>query len=296
MTKIVAPCELAPGFFFIGHPGVLLYLIKGKRQGLIDAGMTVMGPLLRRELDAHIGGMAKLDMQLLTHSHYDHVGCTNLLLRERPDLDIAAHPALAEIVKRPGAIALIRQLNQTLMGGPPKPDQPDMVPFDGFEVTRTLADGVCIDFGGISAKALYTPGHTRDSITFYLPEVKAIVTGEAAGVPDMQDRIMPEFLQNYGDYMASLERLAKLDLDFICLPHNYVLAGEPAKTYIRRSMATSVEFKDKILACLNMHHGDQSAVNQQLTDEIYSAGHGQPKDAFSLNMHAMINTVAKEFG
>lgn len=294
--KITAPKELAPGLFFIGHPGVLLYLIKGRQQScLVDCGMTVMGPLLRRELNALIGGIAQLDLLALTHSHYDHVGCVSLLLRERPGLKIAAHPALADIVERPNAIALIRQLNQTLMGGAPPANQPDMAAVETFAVTEKLQDGAVLDLGGLALQALYTPGHTRDSLTYYLPQAKAIICGEAAGVPDMQDRIMPEFLQSYADYMASLERLAKLDLEIIGLPHNYVLTGEPAKTYVARSIAASIVFKDRILAALDRAHGEQSAVVKELTTEIYAAGHGQPRDAFALNLTAMVKTIAREF-
>lgn len=296
MTRIVEPSTIAPGVEYIGNAAILMYVVHGTRSALIDSGMTASGPLLVAELQRVLGGVAHLDMQLITHSHYDHVSGTPALKARRPDLHVAAHARVGEIVAKDSAVTLIRKLNATVLGGR-VPDLPDVVEFVPFAIDEPVADGTRWDLGrGVTITALHTPGHTQDSITYYLPHAKAIVPAEAAGVPDHSGIILPEFLQSYSAYMASLDRLARLDVAWILLPHNYVLGGDAAKSYIGNSIAATIAFKDKLAAALDRYHGDQAAASAALMAELYSPGHGQPADAFRLNLDAMLATVAREFG
>ena len=293
MTRIYTPQEIAPGLHFIGTAAVLVYLVQGKKKALVDAGMTVMGPLLRGQIETIVGGLDQLDYQFLTHSHYDHISTTPLWQRHVESLTVVSHPRLAEIVTRPNAISLIQKLNATVLSDELR-CQEDVVVFDGFTVDEHVKDGDIYDLGGgITVHTYFTPGHTQDSITYYLPHAKAIIPGEAAGVPDIHGKILPEFLQSYEDYMASLERLAKLEIEMICLPHSYVLTGEEASDYIPRSIEATRAFKEELTEALDAQHGNIDAAIDVLFDRLYTSAIEQPKDAFLINLKAMVNAIAR---
>lgn len=288
--RVTQPGEIAPGLHFLGSPAILVYLIEGRQRALVDAGMSLMGPMLRRALDP-FGGFGALDWHLLTHSHYDHIGCTPLICRERPGIRVGAHPRVGEIVNRPGAIELIRKLNASVAGGR-LPEDPDIVEFDGFEVTDPLDDGATIDLDGVTVEAVWAPGHTRDSIAFYLPDQRAIIPGEAGGVPDFQGRIMPEFLQDIDAYVASLEKMAALEVEWVCLPHNYVLGGDAARHYFADSIEATHHFRGLIEQALDRANGDVDKAIAELAEALYQPG-GQPRDAFMINLAAMTRVVAR---
>ncbi|XP_060084887.1 2-aminobenzoylacetyl-CoA thioesterase-like [Ylistrum balloti] len=255
-----------------------------------------MGSLISQTLQDYLEPTNQLDLHLLTHSHYDHLGCTPLLKQRYPQLSIGAHPILADIIQRPNAIQLIRTLNDTFLNNVTPELKKNIILFETFPVDLFLKDQEILDLGGISIQVIYTPGHTRDSISFYIPEAKALIPGEATGIPDRTGNIMPEFLQSYTTYLKSLEKLTNLDIDYLCLPHNYALQGEEAKTYISQSIAATIAFKNTILETLHITHGSIDQALKHLMNQLYTADIGQPKDSFTLNLQAMIKTVVKEFG
>jgi len=295
MPRITDTGTLASGVVLLGNPGVCLFLLQGRQTALVDNGLTIMAPMLIEQLRTRISGAERLDLQLITHSHYDHLSNTPLLLQHNPQLTVAAHPRVGDIVARKNAVALIRKLNETLLAGLPEAEMPELVPFEPFDVTRPLADGDRVDLGnGMCIDVLSTPGHTRDSLCFHLPARRMVICGEAAGVPGFDGRIQPEFLRNFDAYVDGLERLARLDLDIVGLPHNGILTGTDARTYMQRSLDATFAFRDRLAAALDTHQGDRQATFDALMGELYTHDVGQPKDAFALNLRAMIDTVADQ--
>lgn len=69
------------------------------------------------------------------------------------------------------------------------------------KVDRDLDDGEVIDIG-FPVKVLYTPGHSADSISLYLPEQKLLIAGDA--IPYIND--LPIY-EDLGAVKASLDRL-----------------------------------------------------------------------------------------
>ncbi len=279
-----------------GIPWLPAYLFIGKHPVLFDSGMTFMGPRYLEELKSILGNAHRLEHIFLTHSHYDHAGGAPFLKRNIPGLKIGASRLAAEIFKRPNAIQLIQSLsrdeekkNATLVGC-------DDVSFPGLDVDVYLEDGAEMDLGnGNRLQVFSSPGHTRDALSFYLPEKKVLIPGEAVGVPDKNHEVIVNFLYSYNDYLASMEKLAGLEIEMILMAHYFFVTGEDARTFIPRSIARTKAFRERILLFLDEAGGDQEAVVQRLFAEDYEqtqAGMQEPRP-YLINLTAKVKAVAE---
>ncbi|MEW2359141.1 MBL fold metallo-hydrolase [Spirillospora sp. NPDC029432] len=67
-----------------------------------------------------------------------------------------------------------------------------------------LAEGDVVTTGGLELRIMETPGHSDDSLTFWLPADRAVLTGDSVlgyGTTVVEGRL--------GDYLSSLDRLRK---------------------------------------------------------------------------------------
>jgi glyoxylase-like metal-dependent hydrolase (beta-lactamase superfamily II) len=91
-------------------------------------------------------------------------------------------------------------------------------------VDREIDEGEVIDLcGGIEAVMVAAPGHTPGSVALYLPELRVLITGDAAArTPDGERVILGVFNSDPVKAVESFERLAALDVEIACFGH-----GEP---------------------------------------------------------------------
>jgi glyoxylase-like metal-dependent hydrolase (beta-lactamase superfamily II) len=287
--------NIADGLFAVGEPGLPAFLLMGASPVLFDAGMTFMGPSYVKSIRALLGDEALLRHVFLTHAHFDHSGACPYLKRKIPGLKAGAHPLAAATFRKPNAVALIRSLSRDYEDRHAGQIAEEDVSFDVLDVDVLLEDGMDFDLGGGSGfRVLATPGHTRDSLSFYIPKLKALITGEAAGVYDGNMTIHPEFLSSYDDYLASLEKLAGLDLDMLLLGHHFTLTGQNARGHMAQSIARTKIFRKRIEDGLHDLHGDREAVVQKIFREDYE-GTGailQAARPYRINLAAKVKAVA----
>jgi len=289
--------KISDRLYAIGNPGLPAFLLLGKKPALFEAGMTFMGPTYLKELKTYLGDAGLLRCLLLTHSHYDHCGAAPFLKRKIPDLQIGASRRAAEIFQRPNAVRLIRSLSRD----PEERSKPligdEDISFHCLAVDLLLADGAEIFLGdGDPVRIIATPGHTRDALSFYIPEWKALIAGEAVGAFDRNFSIRPEFLSSYDDYLASLEKLAALEIQILVMAHSYVLTGEEARGYMARSIEATGRFKKRVETLLDRWGGDQEAVVKKLFEEDYGDTRAilQDEEPFRINLRAKVKVVAEK--
>jgi len=288
--------KITNGLYAIGGPELPAYLLPGGKPALFDAGMTFMGPTYFRELKQLLGDPNRLQFNFLTHSHFDHSGATPYLKRHIPGLKIGASRPAADTLTKPSAIELIRSLCRDyeekyseLTGG-------EDVTFDALHVDMILEDGDEFDLGGgLTFRAVATPGHTRDSMSFYIPRFKAVITGESIGAFDGNFTIHPEFLASYKDYAASLQKIAALDIDMILMCHFFVLTGDDARGYMKKTIERTEVFRQRILDYLDHFNGDRASVVQRIYKEDYEDTGAilQDKRPFLINLEAKVRVVAE---
>src|SRR5207244_10927397 len=106
-----------------------------------------------------------------------------------------------------------------------------------------IAGGRAIDAGGASVQVIETPGHSVDSVCYYLEEEGVLFSG---------DTILgstPTTIIDLGDYLVSLDHIRRLpNLSVICPGHG-PLIREP-RSYIEDYIHHRQERADQILAAL----------------------------------------------
>jgi len=218
---------------------VNLYLILGDEPALIDSGPGTeeAWQALQQGLAAHGLRIADLRDVVVTHAHLDHYGLAGRVQAEA-GARIYAHPYseplltdfrrewrrlsrfYEEVLSKAGIprrslMALGRRLQrgETFAGRP-------------VEAVNRVHDGDQLVLGGIPWEVVHTPGHALGAICIYQRERKQIFTA---------DHLLPEINSNpvieppprgqterprcLVDYLASLRRVADLDVELVLPGH-----------------------------------------------------------------------------
>jgi glyoxylase-like metal-dependent hydrolase (beta-lactamase superfamily II) len=169
-------------------------------------------------------------------------------------------------------------------------------PFEPFVIEKQLHEGdtILID-EKTTVRVLESPGHTRDLLSYYIPERKILVGTEATGCLDRAGTLITEFLVSFEDYLASLKRLAALDTEIVCQGHHFVFVGrDEAKAFFERSISEAERFRTHIYELLDAHDGSVERVVQQIKAEQYDTNTSvkQAETAYLLNVRAQVAHLA----
>jgi glyoxylase-like metal-dependent hydrolase (beta-lactamase superfamily II) len=278
----------------VAYPG---YVVQGDRATvMIDAGLNWLGPRYLAGLHEVLGNAGKLDEILLTHSHYDHVGAASYLKRHLPDVRIGGHERLAGLLQKPSALEFMNRLSDShadLRKGC-APDE--SLAIQPLTLDLSLKEGDELQLGGLTCRVYEVPGHTRDSLAFHFPEMGALFAGDACGVleagPERNVRV--EFLSSYEDYLASIERIAALRPEMLCLAHRWVLTGSDVAAFLRLSAAETVKHRELIERYLDAAGGDVERAIQDLGRDEYEVKSGirQERAAYMTNLAAQVRHIA----
>ncbi|MGD2269280.1 MAG: MBL fold metallo-hydrolase [Desulfobacterales bacterium] len=284
--------------YMLGHPAIPIYLLDGDRPAIFDAGFACLGEKYAEDIKSILGRRQPVYC-FLTHSHFDHCGAVSVLRKNFPALKVIASPKAREVFKRPNAIRLIRNLNHDAMrfleaiGLAFNPS----LEFRSFRVDGTLVNGDIIPLADrLTLHAYETPGHTRDCLSYYIPEKKILFTSEAAGQPDLTGYIVSDCLADYDEYFRSIQRLSLLDFDVLCLGHLFAYTDQDARNYIRASLAECERFRQLVESCLIRENWDLERVKNHVKSIEYDSNSGpkQIETAYLLNLEARIKAVCRQ--
>jgi ribonuclease/clavin/mitogillin len=160
-----------------------------------------------------------------THHHPDHLGGASAICA-RLGLPLRAHPATLE--RAPA-------------------DVPRGAP---------LSEGDREDVGGLAIEVLHVPGHAPGHLAFFDPETRALVAGDMVAAigtiliaPDEGDM---------ADYLASLERLARLDPEVVVPAHGGAI--RPGAEVFERYVAHRLLRERRVLDALGSRPRDLDAL------------------------------------
>lgn len=277
-----------------GPPGVPVYLLDGPEPALFDAGNSVLASLYIQDVQQILGHRSPARL-FITHSHFDHLGAAWYLKQKWPGLRVAASAKTKEILAKPRAVQVMTDLSRAAgqaireWGVAGVED----TPFQPVAIDDVLTPGHQTSLaGGRTVHVLATPGHTWDFISYWIPEEKILIASEAAGCEDY-GHIATQFLVDFDAYRRSLESLAQLDPDVLCVGHHFVFTGRDARAFLDRSLAAAADYLNLIERMLDAEDGDvdRAAARVKAEDWDPKPFPKQPEAAYTLNTIAQVRTI-----
>ncbi|MFB3766218.1 MAG: MBL fold metallo-hydrolase [Methanotrichaceae archaeon] len=225
---------------------VYIYLIYGKNVYLIDSGVSSGEKVIFDYLRRTGRSPEEISLLILTHSHPDHIGAAHAI-KAASGCEVASHAA-----ERSWIEDVDLQLKER-----PVPDFKSLVG-GSVKVDHILQDGETIDLDDeISAKVLHTPGHSKGSISIFLPDLGALFSGDAIPIPGD--------LPIYEDAVESMRSIKKLRASE-GINHLFAAWDDPQKyEMVYRRMDSGLEYLERIHeAVINVHSSHPTAEPMEL--------------------------------
>lgn len=288
---------VANGLYVCGLTWSSVYLLASSSPIIFEAGFACAAGIYEKDLNAFLDNGLP-EALFITHGHWDHCGSAAYLQRIFPGLKIGASPETESIISRPSAQKLMTELGAiplpTLLELLPRADaaRVEERPFESFHVDMAVEDEQAIRIApDLTVQSFHTPGHTRDHVSYYVPERKILFGGEAAGCLEPLSGISVEFLIDYDVYVKSLRRLMDLPAEIYCLSHHYVLLGNKTiRDFLSRSLETTERFCERIYGLLDREGDDVERVLELFAAEyrVTDPGVQQPIESYLINQRARV--------
>jgi glyoxylase-like metal-dependent hydrolase (beta-lactamase superfamily II) len=194
-----------------------VYLINGRKKCLIDGGTRATSKRIIGSLRDM--GAFPPDVVIATHSHYDHVQGIPTLRREAAKIGKSIKVLASE-----KAIPLLKDQSWNRVFGPGT--------YEGIDDVTPLKENDIVDLGNITLRIYEMPGHSDDQIAVMDESSKTIFVGDAVGDKIADGAFLPPFYPlswNPDLFRASLDRIARLDYDSVCLAHFGCIYGDEAR-------------------------------------------------------------------
>jgi glyoxylase-like metal-dependent hydrolase (beta-lactamase superfamily II) len=290
--------KVVDDFYVLGHTWMPTYLLDGDQPVIFEAGLACLGRVYEESIKAVLD-RRQPEILFLTHVHYDHCGATVYLAKVFHPLHVAASSRAAYNIGRPHAQSLMKDLSEkaaTLIAGVDRSRLLDDA-FEPFAVDMIVADGDVIQLGnGLSVEVLATPGHTRDLLSYYIPEKKILIGTEAVGCADITGHIVTQFLVDYESYLANLKRLAALHVEVLCQGHHFVYVGDAVNDFLLRSIESTERFKKRVEELLKAEGGSVERVVARIRAQEHDGKPlpKQPEHAYLISLSARVKHLAEK--
>lgn len=291
--------KISKHVFRIGEPGVPIFLVNAESPVIIDSGYSFSAEKFGQAIKSILGHRHP-SWCFITHSHFDHVGSAGYFKKIFPEMQIAASAMAADILSSQGAIERIEKLNEFASGlyakGLMMANSSSFIP---FIVDRRLQDGDLIELGQSERLTVIdTPGHTRDSLCFFLEPDRVLFSGDAAGIRHGDGYVFFDFLVDCDVYIKSLFKISKTEASVICQGHYDPISGDFASEYLKELPARCEESIMKFKSILDDCKGDVDLAMKNIKKWEYDIldQPKQPEPAYMLNLGARTRSASRWVG
>ena len=278
-----------------GHGGEALLVCGSEKAALIDCGMAYCADRMLENLNAALsrGGYETLDLLLLSHSHYDHIGALPYIRKKYPEVQVYGSEHCASVLERPRARALMKELGETARDQY-TPDSDMEISTDGLYADGILRDGDQVSLGKETITAFETPGHTDCSMSFLLEPADLLFTSESTGIIEGKDYVHTPVLKSFDQAEESLRKCRELHPAYVILPHYGMIPPDYVDTYWDKF---EEECRNKFAFVNGMiEEGlSEEEMFERYTDRYWTPAklQEQPKEAFMINSKHILNAILR---
>jgi metallo-beta-lactamase class B len=206
----IKPFRIIGNIYYVGGTDVTSFLIVTSAGDiLIDGGYASTAPLIERNIQRLGFRLRAVKILLNTHAHLDHAG------------------GLARLKRDTGAKLEAMAQDAPLLehGGRGDFYFGDRLPFPPVRVDRVLHDGDPVSLGGVTLRAILTPGHTKGCTTWTWSvrqntrEYQVVDVCSVSVLPGYRLIGNPRYPHIATDYERSFQRLKALPCDVFLGAH-----------------------------------------------------------------------------
>ena len=268
-------------------------LIGDDYTAIFDCGMMFCCEETIQNVKSALGKRA-LDYIFLTHTHYDHIGALPFFRKEWSDARVVTCETGAAVLLKSTPRRVIRELS--LAAAQTYNVKPNMEYSDDlFHADITVKENDIISLGGISVQILETPGHTRDSLSFFIPELELLIINETPGILMPDNKVYPCYLTSYNDTINSINKCCQIPYEHLSMPHCGIAGSKETDGFFEKALEINAACRDFILDMKSKNYTEEEMINSYFTqyasETLLSY---QPKEAFLANAKATIASTLKE--
>jgi glyoxylase-like metal-dependent hydrolase (beta-lactamase superfamily II) len=304
------PAQVADRFWMLGAAAYPLYLYVGEKSAtLFEGGIGAMGPVVREQLAATPAAGLPISQIVVTHAHPDHVMAVPFLREAFPGAAVLASEKAAATMAAEKAIGFFVKIDATLTGslvaqGLLAPELCGTPPAENrIAVDRILAEGDVVEVDAVEVDAsvgfrvLQTPGHSDCSLSFFEPSRKILVLSDATGFYMPREKYLwPNYFSDYAQYVASIERVALLGAEAVCLSHNgAIVGGQDVADYFAMVLDATREYHRRIVAEAQAGKSMRD-IAAALGAEIHGRAPVLPLDFFEKNCSLLVKQSLRHAG
>ena len=221
-NKLRSALEIIPNVYQLNIGASNVIVVNEEELTVIDTGLPGSSPRIIEFLRSLGRSPEEINLIIVTHNHFDHVGGL-VELRRLTRAKVAAHKADVDgtegCLPYPGMVRRLLSVRPFSNLRPVFLLEPDLVDIQlaGGEVLEPL--------GGL--EVIHTPGHTPGSISLFSAQKRLLIVGDALNKRRQTLRLPPKMVSaNQAQAMNSIRRMAQLDFDILCLGHGRPLTND----------------------------------------------------------------------
>ncbi|MFC1734631.1 MBL fold metallo-hydrolase [Candidatus Hydrogenedentota bacterium] len=294
------PVEVTEDLMMLGTNEYPFFLFKGKDEGAIfEGGISSMAPILGEQL-AELGINTDYITQLvITHAHPDHVMAVPAIRELIPGMSVLASAAAAKTVSIEKVMGFFGKadagFNEAMFsrGAISEPSE-GMSSVGTIAVDRVLKEG---DKVAGSFDVLEMRGHSECGLCFHNPDSGILIVSDTTGyyLPDDDNR-WATYFDGYGATLESIQRLATLDAEALCLGHNVVIKGaDDIKAYFDEALSAHEAYHARIIEELKAGKSKRDIAGQ-LGVEAYEMSRLQPVGFFQKTCGLLVSMSMQHEG
>ena len=271
-------------------------LLGDDATALFDCGMIFCADETIENVKTALRGRP-LDYIFATHTHYDHIGALPFFRDEWPEVRFVTTDIGAAVLLKDTPRRVIRELSASAaeLFRPEHIEACSKYDDNAFHADIIVRDGDNIPLGGLTVRVLETPGHTRDALSFFIPELKLLILSESTG-GILGDRFHSYYLTSCDSTISSINKCRALPFEFISQAHNGIISPSETAGYFDRAEAAARDCRDFILSMHDKGMSEDEMIDA-FTDKYLNRSllDIQPETPFRINAKATIACTLRDF-